>query len=84
MFQQHLAIFHKSRPSAGVVPTPIWLSATNGFYRISKLSRTEGGKMGGQKIILGGHLSPLAPLPGAATGLNNSLWYKLLDHAFNK
>ena len=26
MFQQHLAIFHKSRPSAGVVPTPMALS----------------------------------------------------------
>ena len=26
MFQQHLAIFHKSRPSAGVFPTPMALS----------------------------------------------------------
>ena len=26
MFQQHLAIFHKSRPSAGLVPTPMALS----------------------------------------------------------
>ena len=58
MFQQHLAIFHKSRPSAGVVPTPMALSDY-------KLSRT-GGQNGGQKIIWGGgHLPPLAPPPPA-------------------
>ena len=43
MFQQHLAIFHKSRPSADVVPTPMALS-DYGFYRNYQ---ELGGKMGG-------------------------------------
>ena len=67
MFQQHLAIFHKSRPSAGVVPTPMAL-VTNGFYRnYQKLG-------GGQKIIWGGICPPCLPPPGAATGHAES-WY---------
>ena len=54
-----------------VAPLPVWflhpwLSATNGFYR--NYQELGGGKMGGQKIIPGGHLPPLAPPPGAATG----------------
>ena len=58
MFQQHLAIFHKRRPLPVWFLHP-WLSATNGFYR--NCQELGGGKMGGQKIILGGHLPPLAP-----------------------
>ena len=63
MFQQHLAIFHKRRPLPVWFLHP-WLSATNGFYRNYQ---ELGGKMGGQKIILAGHLPPLAPPPDAAT-----------------
>ena len=59
MFQQHLAIFHKRRPLPVWFLHP-WLSATNGFYRNYQ---ELGGKMGGQKIILGGHLPPLGPPP---------------------
>ena len=68
MFQQHLAIFHKSRPSAMWFLQP-WLSATNDFYR-NYQELGGGGKMGGQKIILGGAennlgeaFPPLAPPP---------------------
>ena len=58
MFQQHLAIFDKRRPLPVWFLHP-WLSAT-------KLG--GGGKMGGQKIILGGLFPPPLPPPGAATG----------------
>ena len=67
MFQQYLAIFHKSRPSAGVVPLPVWflhpwLSATNGFYRnYQELGEQNGGAEN--------NFGALAP-PGAATELN--------------
>ena len=64
MFQQHLAIFHKSRPSAGVVSTP-WLSATNGFYR--NYQELGGAKWGGAENNLGGGHLPTLALPGAAT-----------------
>ena len=43
MFQQHLAIFHKSRPSAGVVPIPM---ALDNFHR--NYQELEGQNGGGE------------------------------------
>ena len=68
MFQQHLAIFHKSRPLPVWFLHP-WLSATNGFYRnYQELGGGQNGG-GGQKIILGTFPPPPPCPPGAATGV---------------
>ena len=45
-------------------------SYTHGSQRLmvsTEIIKNWGGKMGGQKIILGGHFPPLPPPPGAAT-----------------
>ena len=80
MFQQHLPIFHKSRPSAGVVPTPMALSDL-WFIQNFEIIKNWGGQNvgGGQKIIWGGGICPLtqAYLAHAQTNfpaaLNNPL-----------
>ena len=59
MFQQHLAIFHKSRPFAGVVPT---LMALSDQWFLQKLSRTGEAKWGGAENNLGGAFAPPPPL----------------------
>ena len=70
MFQQHLAIFHKSRPSAGVVPTP---TAPSDQWFLQKLSRTGGGAKWGGRNNWGGAFATSCPPPGAATVLNDLL-----------
>ena len=63
MFQQHLAIFHKSRPSAGVVLTP----TTNSFYR--NYQDWGEGKMGGEQKIIWGE-GAFAPPPADRSKLD--------------
>ena len=78
MFQQHLAIFHKSRPSAGVVPTPMALMVPTPMVS-TEFIKNWGGQNGGIENNLGGAFAPPPlPPPGAATGANPGLMFNPL------